>query len=1185
MTKLPAMHCPKCLRLIAESATEGLCPRCLVVALLADESSDPDPATSSADSLDLDSLVAGPAPKLDSFGDYAELRPRARGGMGIVYEARQVSLNRRVALKMILGGKLAREVDLRRFRAEAEAAARLDHPHIVPIYEVGEREGMPFFSMKLIEGSTLGERLAQRTLPFSLTEAANLIATVARAVHYAHEHGILHRDLKPANILIDAQGQPQVTDFGLAKVEGGESNLTLSDAVLGTPAYMSPEQAEGKSRQLTTASDTYSLGAVLYELMTGSPPFLGDTAFETLQQVVQKEPIRPRVVNPVIDADLETICLKCLEKEPQRRYTRALQLAEDLERWLRHEPIQARPSSTPEILVKWTRRHPWTAAFGLAVAIGSLVIVAISAVLGMRIASEAEKNRRQVVRLNVAEGNRLTLQGDPTTAVLHFLDALSLDTGRPAEELIHRRRIAEGFRQAPRLGQLMFHEGSVNMTQFSPDGRRILSAGEDGVLQVWEGITGQPTLPPLKHPAAVSTAYFSPDGLSIATTCSDGTARVWETATGRLLAGPFPENESRLKRTATARISFTPDSRWVISAQGSKAQVREVRGGKSIGPALTLPQKILHATFSPQGDRILLVGHGGYAQLFDVASFRPVFGPWQLPGGTQDDWAGGWFSPDGHEVITACHAGEARIWSAQTGQALSPVLTHAGHPRLQHAGFGGDGRYAFTVGYNGKLRLWNPRTGEPFGVAGETELDGAQEGLNLGRGLVLLPELNHTVHPRDFGGESLWPALQHSAFVFSASLSPEELRLVTGDKLGIVRVWERTGATALREWSERDPMVHSDWIRGTSHAYTATARGKLTLWDVTNGQSVGQLLAGGSDVLHVAQDPTGQALAVAGADRFLRVFDLRTRREKFAPLAHEVAVRRAAFGKDGSKLVTITLSADPQLSAARVWDANTGKPLSPPIPHPDWLDDCEFSPDGDFFLTACADGKVRVFHSGDGKPAALPMSAGGFIWEAHFSPNGQQILAANSDYSYEARSAVLFDVSSGQRIHEFRGHRDGVTQATFSPDGRRIATGSEDNSVRIWEVQTGRQLVPELGHQGKITRVVFSPDGTLLATASQDGTARVWDTATGDAVTPPLRHARAVQWIHFSADGSQLLSSSDDGTTRVWDLGPEVGSLVDARQKAELLAAHRKEPSGAVVPLTREELRKAWVRAVEERGR
>ena len=353
--------CGTCGAIIAGNATDEVCPACLLesLALLDDESVagvvDPGRPASSRQV----GATARPARILSDFGDYELLEEIGRGGQGVVYRARQKSLNRTVALKVIGLGQWATEAHLKRFRREAEAAARLDHPCIVPIHEVGERDGHCYFSMNFVEGGQLDEVV--RDSPMSTRQAAELIAKVARTVNYAHEHGILHRDIKPGNILLDQKGEPHLTDFGLARLVETESTITRTKEVLGTPSYMAPEQAVGEARKLTSATDVYGLGAVLYQLLTGQPPFAGGTTYETIRLLLDKEPRQPRFLNPKVDRDLSAICLKCLEKDPKRRYSSALALAEDLEHWLKHEPIRAKRSGFFTHTRKWVRRNPSTA--------------------------------------------------------------------------------------------------------------------------------------------------------------------------------------------------------------------------------------------------------------------------------------------------------------------------------------------------------------------------------------------------------------------------------------------------------------------------------------------------------------------------------------------------------------------------------------------------------------------------------------------------------------------------------------------------------------------------------------------------------------------------------------------------------------------------------------------------------
>ena len=387
-------------------------------------------------------------PRVHYFGDYELIEIIAQGGMGVVYKARQVSLNRVLALKMVRAGRFATPDDLQRFRLEAEAAAHLDHPHIVPIYEVGEHDGHHYFSMKLVDGGNLAaqvERYAENP-----RAAARLVATVARAVHYAHQRGILHRDLKPANILLGGlpgspleERVPIVTDFGLAKRFEGRraADLTQSGSIVGTPNYMAPEQAEGRREAITTAVDVHALGAILFELLTGRPPFRAETMLETLRMVREQEPARPSTLNPRIDRDLETIVLKCLEKPPLRRYRSAEALAEDLERWLAGLPIRARAATLTDRVIKWVRR-PAAAALSSAGGVAALALrwpgsVQRRGSQGCHRKGEAllaEQEKRRGVETELAESRPQTADGGRPVAQRILAAAQALANDDPVQE-------------------------------------------------------------------------------------------------------------------------------------------------------------------------------------------------------------------------------------------------------------------------------------------------------------------------------------------------------------------------------------------------------------------------------------------------------------------------------------------------------------------------------------------------------------------------------------------------------------------------------------------------------------------------------------------------------------------------------------------------------------------------------
>jgi serine/threonine-protein kinase len=531
-------YCSQCDTALPSDAPEGFCPVCEFRSALdgpaAEDgqfNAESGPAVSPSDIGNLSALK-----QIRFFGDYELLDEIARGGMGVVFKARQVSLNRPVAVKMILAGPLAGRDFVERFRTEAEAAARLDHPNIVPIYEVGEEAGQHYFSMKLVEGGSLAECLATRTRhSHSPLDAAGLLAKVARAVHYAHQRGILHRDLKPGNILLDAEGKPYVTDFGLAKIAEKESGLTLTNAMLGTASYMAPEQAAGGAKDLTTSADVYSLGAILYELLTGRPPFCAATPLETMRQVVEKEPQRPSGSNPIVDRDLETICLKCLEKEPSRRYGSAEAVAQDLERWLKNEPILARPASTVTRLRKWARRKP--ALAGLTAALAAVFVLGAAGVFW---------------QWRDAQHQYLQSEQNLYTAEIHVAGRELEDRSlAPARDRLQRiaqsptQNKMRGWEWRYLMGQcrsdeaflLGRHESPVSDLAISPDHQWVATISNDGVVTLWDLARRREPIRWKAHAKSGGQRFtipkcciaFSPDGRLLATGGSEtGEVHLWE---------------------------------------------------------------------------------------------------------------------------------------------------------------------------------------------------------------------------------------------------------------------------------------------------------------------------------------------------------------------------------------------------------------------------------------------------------------------------------------------------------------------------------------------------------------------------------------------------------------------------------------------------------------------------------
>ncbi|HKI17309.1 MAG TPA: serine/threonine-protein kinase, partial [Isosphaeraceae bacterium] len=597
--------CPACGSERSPQLGNGLCPRCLFNNVLGSSEFDQEPseeperasghgaavaihqeATDPPVRLTIDqprsphelstTMPPGPetsvAPHVGSpvrlrvFGDYEIIREIARGGMGVVFQARQVSLNRIVALKMILAGQLANDVEVRRFYKEAEAAAGLDHPGIVPIYEVGQHQGQHYFSMGFIDGESLAHKVADGPLPSR--QAASLVQQIAQAVQYAHEHDVIHRDLKPANVLLDAQGRTRVTDFGLAKKVKAGGGLTASGQIMGTPSYMPPEQAAGKNDEVGPSADVYALGAILYCLLTGRPPFQAATTMDTLIQVLEQEPVPPRQLNAQVARDLETICLACLQKAPARRYTSAAALGEDLRRYLAGEPILARPVGRTERLWRWCKRNPWLSATIGTVAAALVAVAVISTYFSVELGKSSlelkkslSQSNQRLAAVNFERGQAAFERGEIGPGLLFMAESWrsAVVAGDPEWQHAARANLSAWQHQAPRIKGVFSHAKAVVCVAYSPDGKTILTGSQDNTAHLWDAETGRPLGAPLEHGGAVVVVAFSPDGKAALTASRDKTVRIWDAATGKPLLPPL------LHQNPLKTAVFSPDGKLILT--------------------------------------------------------------------------------------------------------------------------------------------------------------------------------------------------------------------------------------------------------------------------------------------------------------------------------------------------------------------------------------------------------------------------------------------------------------------------------------------------------------------------------------------------------------------------------------------------------------------------------------------
>jgi len=1162
-----AVHCGRCGSRLPAEAPPGSCSTCLLEFGIHGYSEDSSVSGGSA--------KASHLRLLGDYGDYELIEEIARGGMGVVCRARQKSLNRIVAVKLILIGQWAGPAHIERFKAEAEAAARLDHPNIVPIYEIGEQDGQHFFSMKLIEGQSLATVAAsRRSAAISpnqsaalLRDAATMVAKIARAVHYAHQRRVLHRDLKPTNILIDAQGEPYLTDFGLAKVIERASSLTHTAAVLGTPSYMAPEQASGKAKQVTTAADIYSLGAVLYELLTGRPPFIGETPLETLDLVRESQPTPPRSIQPNVDRDLETICLKCLRKEPERRYGSAEALAEDLERWLEGKPVLARPVTPLERLWLWSRRKPAIATLAATVALLVIATAIGSTVMSFRIAAardearrQAEANRQQLVRLNVATGVQLLEAGDHFTALPWLGEALRLEGGAAVRETSHRMRLHAALRECPQLTQLWLHENFADFASFSPDASRVVTCGFDGAARVWNARTGVAVTEALWHTnltfahgqnypvLRVRHADWSPDGRWLLTVCNYG-ARVWDAGTGQLIAHVEHEGEIR-------SAFFSPDGQLFLTAGDDRTtRFWDAKSGLPDGEPLRHASAVNWAVFSPDGRRVATACQKDGAQVWDTKTRLPV-GKLLSHRASVRRVA---FSPDGTRVVTSSDEDVAQVWDSETGQPVGASLKHRSEVRF--AVFSPDGRRVATASGDRSAQVWDATTGKP-----------------------------------------ITPSLVHQALVDIVRFSPDGRSVVSAGFDNTARVWDaQTGAPLT------PPLPHNHIVPAVAfhpdgrQLLTASHDGAVRLWTLPARAAPAEPMRAVCD-FQIPFSADGQLTLFPKDENGLRVWHLPSGRELAGPLPGSERTIYAAVTPDGRRALTVDLD-----FTHRVWDAPAGR-----MALPEWKRHISFdsslfaspvfSQSGERF--AAVDGKetVRIYSVAGGGRTVMSLTGELGVMALAFSPDEKMLATGNQKLQVR-----IWNSETGQPLSNHLPHEAELRALTFSTDATWLASASQDGVVKIWNTRTGSLAAPTLLHPRAVVFIRFSADGRQLVTVSDDKRVRVWDWRAGKLLTAPLVHDTYVKHATFNPDATRLVTIDDVFRAQVWDLAtgqrinlpgrkPEIPAreilsaasewpwdpakddrpAADLVALTQLLSGRRIDGESGLVPLDRHQLRELW---------
>jgi len=1058
------------------------------------------------------------------FGRFSIVRELGRGGFGVVFLAEDAVLRRQVALKVPRPEVLVTPEFRRRFLREAEAASRLDHPHIVPVYEVGEEGPVCYIASAYCEGLTLAEWLRLQTASVPILVAARLVATLAAAVAHAHERGILHRDLKPGNILLqrlDASPStndgvchalgflPRICDFGLAKLLDQESQETRSGVPIGSSSYMAPEQAAGRLREHGPATDVYGLGVILYELLTGRPPFRGETDLETLRLVSDQDPPPPRDLRPGLPRDLETITRKCLQKRPNGRYATASELADDLQRFLDGKPVHARPVPAWTRAGKWARRRPVHAALAV------VGVLAMAGIVGVLLWSSAWLRRHnQDLRATVARAER-DMQLAERSA-----QAARIEIVRGEERAQFGLRY--GFATQVRLLHETFASGNMALAakMFStlrpapgaPEPRGFAWGYVRELLQPKVTLLGETKAPlPIHLKLAASC-----DNRTIASGMSDGSVVLWDVVEKRLL-------HSLRHQVATDMggqvyfLAFSRDGRRLATGSvNNTVKVWDVTSGReqatlpAIGNVGATPIGILFALrFADQADFLMTVRKG-----IPDRTFHALF--WSVPA------AGG--PPelrqalDQHQLANVDRDGTRHDpkWPT-SAETAAPWLSYA----RDHLMLMDDGATLAIKEHTTAVTLFEPwhyvevaRMCAPLFIPGLCERPYA--GLNADEIRQYAGQARRAAGLSERAdlrvlGPCIAPTFSPDGRTFARHIQPQGVELSDAASGGI-----RAAYAFEPTWTGIDLAYTPDG----QYLAIAGFHPQIHLWRIEPHAIAGHK----KEVWGLAFSPDGRSLASAADDHTIKRWNVASGRERDTLEGHESLVTEVAYSPDGALLASAGFD-----KTIRLWDAATGAQVATLRGHTDRVRALACSPDGKILASAGSDREIRLWDLASRSELCPPLKGHAKQVEAlAFAPDGKTLFSGALD-----KTIRLWDCAAGRAADVWRAE-DQVLSLVVSPDGQTMAVGHYGGTVALWDVAQQKARPPLRGHTGEVFAVAISPDGLTLASSGRDQTVRLWDPGTGQELLTLKGHEAPVHAVAFSPDGTTLATGSHDGAIKLW---------------------------------------------------
>jgi WD40 repeat protein/serine/threonine protein kinase len=1049
--------------------------------------------------------------KSRTIGRYELLETLGEGGFGVVYLARQREpVDRMVALKILKPGMDSRAV-VARFEAERQALALMEHPSIARVLDGGTTDtGHPYFVMELVRGELITHYCDRGRLPIG--RRLELVIEVCRAVQHAHQKGVIHRDLKPANVLVtevDGRAVPKVIDFGIAKTlesaPGDDAGVTRPGQFLGTPSYMSPEQVRMAGRDIDTRTDVYSLGVLLYELLTGCLPFdaqalMAEGVDRVRNAILFQEPPRPSVrlgrlpvdaletasaqrgtegpkLRNWIAGDLDWIVMRCLEKERGRRYETAHELALDLRRFLDREPVIARPPSELYRFQRLVQRQKLAFSAAAAVLASLLIGLGVSTWLWNRERSarwravEAQQETKAALaRSDFLQAGRLAEAGQDADALAYLARSVQGNPNHRAAGIRLLTLLAYDAWANPTL--VLRHGASVLDAQFSADGSHLLIGLADGTVGLWDLAHGRPLNSSAEPYSGVITTGFSPDGTAFATGSWDQTARVWDVKTGR------PRTVSLKHEGAVYCTAFSPDGRYLVTGSADhQARVWALDTGRLVVGPLPHDGAVKDVQFSPDGSRIATASEDSAARIWDARSGTWISGA--LRHVSQVNAVR--FSPDGLRLATASADHSAGLWDVRTGQALCAPLAHA--HSVAAVRFSPDGSKIVTASLDATARIWDGTNGRP-----------------------------------------LAPALEHGGPVLMAEFSPDGQQVLTASEDQLTRIWDVRSGRRLMEPVKLHAPIRAAHISPDGHQWV-TASGTEVRVHARRGPAALPLRVNdGAFTLQARFSPDGERFVTGSSDLTARIFDARTGAPVGQPMRHERQVNSAQFSPDARWILTASMD-----HTARLWDARDGRPVGVPLHHEGQVDAAEFSPDGRLFLTVCHDDAVRVWDTKTQTQRGFRLGQAGSLMTAHFSPDSQRIVTGSDE-----GTAQVWEVRTGTRVGALMRHPQAIHEAQFSPDGWQVITASSDGSIRLWEAASGQPLTSPMVHGTAVYSAEFNDVGQRAVTAGRDGRIRLWNLGNGQTLAEPYVQG-ASSHPRFSPAGHVIASAGSDGWLRLLD--------------------------------------------------